>query len=140
MTELLFEKTKLTKPYISDSLEQGTIKSILNVSHQTVYRLYLISNGIKELQDFVSIESEEYDLTAYIKTECGFTGDARKQVWSITPLQPLLLKKPRFTLRCELKHLMSNRVLYKCTLEHKNPTAIYKQTQETILELKEILK
>jgi len=138
--EVQFEKTRLFKPYISKKIEPGTLQKVLDSPYQTAYRLYLISNGIKELQDFASISSEEYDLTAYVKTECGFIGDASKQVWSITHLQPLLQKKPLYTIRCELRHLMTNNVIYKCTLSHKNPDVIYNQIQECIDNLKEILK
>jgi hypothetical protein len=138
--EVQFERTRLFKPYISKKIEPGTLQKVLDSPYQTAYRLYLISNGIKELQDFASISSEEYDLTAYVKTECGFIGDASKQVWSITHLQPLLQKKPLYTIRCELRHLMTNNVIYKCTLSHKNPDVIYNQIQECIDNLKEILK
>jgi hypothetical protein len=138
--EVQFEKTRLFKPYISKKIEPGTLQKVLDSPYQTAYRLYLISNGIKELQDFASISSEEYDLTAYVKTECGFIGDASKQVWSITHLQPLLQKKPLYTIRCELRHLMTNNIIYKCTLSHKNPDIIYNQIQECIDNLKEILK
>ena len=138
--EVQFEKTRLFSPYISKKIDSGTLQKVLESPYQTAYRLYLIANGIKELQEFASIKSEEYDLTAYVKTECGFVGDASKQVWSITHLQPLLRKKPLYTIRCELKHLMSNNVIYKCTLEHKNPEEIYNQIQECINNLKEILE
>jgi hypothetical protein len=138
--EVQFEKTRLFKPYISKKIEPGTLQKVLDSPYQTAYRLYLISNGIKELQDFASISSEEYDLTAYVKTECGFIGDASKQVWSITHLQPLLQKKPLYTIRCELRHLMTNNIIYKCTLSYKNPDVIYNQIQECIDNLKEILK
>lgn len=138
--EVVPERTRLFKPYISKKLESGTLQQVLDSPYQTAYRLYLIANGIKELQDFASISSEEYDLTAYVKTECGFVGEAHSQVWAITHLQPLLKKKPLYTIRCELKHLMSNRTIYKCVLEHKNPEVIYDQIQECITNLKEILE
>lgn len=138
--EVVPERTRLFKPYISKKIEPGTLQKVLDSTYQTAYRLYLISNGIKEFQNFASISSEEYDLTAYVKTECGFVGEANRQVWAITHLQPLLQKKPIYTLRCELKHMMSNKVIYKCVLEHKNPEVIYDQIQECITNLKEILK
>lgn len=138
--EVFPEKTRLFKPYISKKIEPGTLQKVLDSSHQTTYRLYLIANGIKEIQEFASISDEEYDLIAYVKTECGFVGEASKQVWAITHLQPLLQKKPLYTLRCELKNMMSNKVIYKCVLEHKNPEVIYDQIQECITNLKEILK
>jgi hypothetical protein len=133
-----FEKTRLLQPYISKKIESGTLQKVLGSSYQTAYRLYLIANGIKEVQKFASIISDEYDLVATVKTECGFVGDAKKQVWSILHLQPLLLKKPLYTLKCELRHLMTNKVIYKCSLEHKNPEEIYDQIQECIDNLNKI--
>lgn len=140
LTEVLFEKVKLTKPYISKKLEAATLRAVLDSTHQTTYRLYLIANDIKELQKFASIESDEYLLTANVLTECGFIGDAKNQIWNIIHLQPLLNKKPKFIVRCELVHLMSNKTVYKCVFEHKNPEEIYNQIQECIDNLKNILE
>ena len=140
LIEVLFEKVKLTKPYISKKLEANTLRAVLESTHQTAYRLYLIANGIKELQKFASIQSDEYLLTANVITECGFIGEAKNQIWNVLHLQPLLLKKPKYIVRCELVHLISNKTVYKCVFEHKNPEDIYDQVQECISNLKNILE
>lgn len=139
MTELIAGIIRLNNPYISKKLESRTLKEVLDSNYHTAYRLYLIANGIKELQQFADIRGDEYSLTAYVKTECGFVGDAKSQIWQVTHLQPLLLKKPKYTLRCELKHLQSNQTIYKCVLEHKNQEAIYNQVQECIDNLNKII-
>jgi hypothetical protein len=139
MSELIIGKVRLKNQYISKKIEAGTLKQVLNSTYHTAYRLYLITNGIKELQDFANINSEEYLLTSYIKTECGFAGEAKDQIWAITHLQPLLRKTPKYILRCELIHLKTNKVIYKCVLEHKQQTVIYNQIQECIDNLKEII-
>jgi hypothetical protein len=138
--EVLFEKVKLPKPYISKKIEATALRAILGSTHQTAYRLYLIANGIKELQKFASIESDEYLLTANVVTECGFIGEAKTQIWNVMHFQPLQLKKPKFIVRCELVHLMSNKTVYRCVFEHKNPDVIYNQVQECIDNLKNILE
>jgi hypothetical protein len=140
MIEVLPEKVKLPKPYISKKLEANTLRAVLDSTHQTAYRLYMIANGVKELQKFASIESDKYILTANVATECGFIGEAKSQIWNIIHLQPLLLKKPKFIVRCELVHLMSNKTVYRCVFEHKNPEEIYNQIQECIDNLKNILE
>ena len=140
LSEVLFEKVKLSKPYISKKLEASTLRAILDSTHQTAYRLYMIVNGIKELQKFASIESEEYTLKANVVTECGFIGNAKNQIWNVIHLQPLLLKKPKYIMRCELVHLISNKTIYRCLFEHKNPENIYNQIQECIDNLKNILE
>ena len=139
MPELIVGKVRLKNQYIGKKIEAGTLKKVLDSTYHTAYRLYLIANGIKELQEFADIDSEEYSLTAYVKTECGFIGEAKEQIWAITHLQPLLRKTPKYILRCELKHLMSNKVIYKCVLEHKHKDVMYNQIQECIENLKEIL-
>jgi hypothetical protein len=139
MTELKFERTRLQSLYIDKRIDSNTLKNVLDASHQTVYRLYLISNGIKELQDFARVSSKEYSLSAYVKTECGFAGDARSQVWAITHIQPLLKKKPLYKLKCELRHLESNKIVYKCSLEDKNEDVIYNQIQECINDINKII-
>jgi hypothetical protein len=139
MTELIIGIIRLNNPYISKKLESRTLKEVLDSNYHTAYRLYLIANGIKELQQFADVNGDEYSLTAYVKTEYGFVGDAKSQVWQVTHLQPLLLKKPKYTLRCELKHLLSNQTIYKCVLEHKNQEAIYNQIQECIHNLNKII-
>lgn len=138
--EVLFEKVKLSKPYISKKIEATALRAILDSTYQTAYRLYLIANGIKELQKFASISSDEYLLTANVVTECGFIGEAKTQIWNVIHLQPLQLKKPKYIVRCELIHLMSNKTVYRCIFEHKNPEVIYNQVQECIDNLKTILK
>jgi hypothetical protein len=140
LIEVLFEKVKLSKPYISKKIEATALRVILNSTYQTAYRLYLIANGIKELQKFASISSNEYLLTANVVTECGFIGEAKTQIWNVIHLQPLQLKKPKYILRCELIHLMSNKTVYRCIFEHKNPEVIYNQVQECIDNLKTILE
>ena len=140
LTEVFFEKVKLPKPYVSKKIEPKTLRTVLDSTYQTAYRIYLIANGIKELQKFASIESDEYILTANVVTECGFIGDAKNQIWNIIHLQPLMLKKPKFIVRCELVHLMSNKTMYRCVFEHKNPEEIYNQVQECIDNLKNILE
>ena len=96
----------------------------------------IISYSIKEP---VCYSSEEYSLIAHIKTTHTFAGEAKTQIWAVTHLQPLLIKNPKYTLRCELRHLQSNKVVYKCTLEHKNQEIIYNQIQECIDNLNKII-
>ncbi len=139
MSKLTTTKLRLSSPYLSKKIESGTLKKVLDSPYQTAYQIYLIANGIKELQEFADIKHERYLLTAYVKTECGFIGEARDQVWSIIHLQPLLKKSPKYTVRCELLDIVSNKVLYKSSLEHKNQDVIYNEIQECIDNLNKII-
>jgi hypothetical protein len=139
MTELIVGKVRLRSLYLNKKLEVGTLKEVLTSDYNIAHRLYLITNGTKELQEFANIKSEEYSLIAHIKTTHAFAGEAKTQIWAVTHLQPLLIKNPKYTLRCELRHLQSNKVVYKCTLEHKNQEIIYNQIQECIDNLNKII-
>ena len=129
----------LKKPYISKKIEASSFKTVLASTYQTAYRLYLITNDIKELQEFAELEHEDYFLTAFVKTECSAAGEARSQIWNIKHLQPLLNKKPTYNLRCHLTHKMSNKDVYRCNLESIKPTEIYNQIQECINDIYNIL-
>lgn len=129
----------LKKPYIRKKIDHSTLSTVLNSSHQTAYRLYLLTNDIEELQEFARIESEVYSLVAFVKTECAPIGNAKQQIWSIKHLQPILKKKPRYTLRCSLTHNMSNVEVYKCNLVSTDQMEIYSQIQECIEDMNKIL-
>lgn len=139
MTELIVGKVRLNSLYLNKKLETGTLKQVLDSDYTIAHRLYLITNGVKELYDFAEIKGDEYSLTAHIKTTHTYTGEAKAQIWSVTHLQPLLIKSPKYSLKCELRHLQSNKVVYKCTLEHKKQEIIYNQIQECIDNLNTII-
>jgi hypothetical protein len=130
----------LKKPYISKKIKSSAIKTVLDSTYQTAYRLYLITNDIKELQEFAELEHEDYFLTALVKTECSLAGEAKIQAWNIKHLQPLLNKKPAYNLRCNLTHKMSNKEVYRCNLKSIKSEEIYNQIQECITEINNILK
>lgn len=130
----------LKKPYISKKIEASAFKTVLASTHHTAYRLYLITNGIKEVQEFAELEHEEYSLIALVRTECSAISEAKQQIWNIKHLQPLLKNKPRYSLRCSLTHKMSNKEVYKCNLVSSNQNEIYDQIQECLVDIDNILK
>lgn len=130
---------RLKSPYLSTKIEPESIKKVLNSTHNTFYQLLMVTNGIKEVQHFAEINSEDYWLTAYVKTEAAPIGEVKKQVWGITHLQPLLKKRPKYTIRCSLTEKMSNKEIYKCSFESIKTAIIYNQIQECINDLENIL-
>jgi len=129
----------LKKPYISKKIEASAFKTVLASTYQTAYRLYLITNDIKELQAFANLSHDDYSLVSLIKTECAPVGEARNQIWNVKHIQPILKKKPRYVLRCSLTHNMSNREVYRCNLESVKPEEIYNQIQECIDDIHNII-
>lgn len=130
---------KLEKPYITKKIEASAFKTALASTYQTVYRLYLITNGIKEIQSFIETKHEDYFIVAHVKTEAAVAGEAKRQVWEVKHLQPILYKTPRYILKCDVTDKATNRSIYRCELVSANQDAIYKQVQECIDELKIIL-
>ena len=129
----------LKEPYITKKIDSDTLRLILDSTHQTAYRIYLLTNEIKAVQPFVECYEADYWVRATVKTTAAFTGEARRQAWAIRHLQPLLHKRPRYKVSCSVTHKMTNKEVYRCELETINKTSIYKQIQDCISELNDII-
>ena len=131
---------KLYTKFITKKIEASAFKTVLASTYQTAYRLYLITNGIKEFQPFYEETHPDYFINCGVKTEAAVAGEARAQVWNVRHLQPILRKKPRFILRCSITEKKTNKEVYKCKLITKNEYEIYKQIQECINYIHDITK
>lgn len=130
---------KLHKPYITKKIEPTAFKTALGSTYQTVYRLYLITNNIEELQHFLEVKHPDIWVTATVKTIAGVGGEARQQVWAVKHLAPLLAKKPKYELKCSVTVKKTNQEIYRCELTSINQMAIYKQIQDCITDLKQLI-
>ena len=130
---------RLQKPYFGKKLHADTIKTILISPYQTAYRLYVMINDIFESQDFIDIKHTDYSVFATVKTVAAPIGEARSQIWSITHLQPILRKKPRYIVKCSVTHKLSNKVVYKFRLETLNPNEVYNAIAQCTDEVEAIL-
>ena len=75
---------KLESPYIAKPLHKDTVSKMLKGNDTTIYRLYQISDGKKELNYFAEIVGDNtYSFSAYVKTTFAFAGDAREQIKNI---------------------------------------------------------
>lgn len=135
----MINSIKLEKPYITKKIEASAFKTALASTYQTAYRLYLITNGIKEIQSFIELKHDDYFITAHVKTEAAVAGEAKQQVWAVKHLQPILYKKPRYILKCDVTDKLTNKSIYRCELVSVNPDTIYRQVQECIEDLETIL-
>ena len=99
--------------FITKKIEASAFKTVLASTYQTAYRLYLITNGIKEFQPFYEETHPDYFINCGVKTEAAVAGEARAQVWNVRHLQPILRKKPRFILRCSITEKKTNKEVYK---------------------------
>lgn len=132
-------KVILKEPYLTKKIEPSALKTVLGSTHQTAYRLYCITNGIKERQDFLHLKDSPYELSAYIKTEACVASGAKEQVWSIKHLQPILKRKPKYVLRCYLIDKKTNKEIYKCTDETLRKDSIYALIDECTNDIEKIL-
>ena len=132
------ERVHLPSLYVSTRLNHNTLAAVMSSPNETVYRLYLIAEGIKETQDFATIDTNEYTLTAIVRNVCAFNGDAKRQIITIPKFNDLLLKRPLYIVKCELRSLLTNKILYRCEFKHKRQELIYNQIQECIYDLEKI--
>jgi hypothetical protein len=131
---------RLIKPYITKKIEASAFKTVLASTYQTAYRLYLITNGIKEIQNFYEATHPEYYILATVKTIAAPAGEARRQVWNVKHLAPLLNNKPRFNLRCSVTEKSTNKIKYRSEISSINESVIYNHIQGCIEDLEKILK
>jgi len=130
---------RLQNRFITKKIEASAFKTVLASTYQTAYRLYLITNGIKEVQIFYEETHPDYFINGAVKTVAAVAGEAKSQVWNVKHLQPLLRKKPKFILRCSITEKKTNKELYKCELTTKNEYEIYRQIQECLDDIHAIV-
>jgi hypothetical protein len=130
---------KLQKPYFSKTLHGDTIKQVLISPYQTAYRLYIIVNEILSSQEFIEFTHDDYYITATVKTVAVPIGEARRQIWSIMHLQPILQKKPRYIVKCIVTHKQSNKDVYKFKLETLKEQEVYNAIEQCLSDVESIL-
>jgi len=88
------ETNYITKPLHSDTL---TAK-LKDNSSQILHRLYLITNGLKDRQPFLKIESEDYDITANVIIKHGYAQDAKEQASVLKIMKQRIAVRPEYTI------------------------------------------
>lgn len=129
----------LQPPYLTKKIEPTAFKTALGSTYQTAYRLYLITNEIEELQHFIEVKHPEVWVTGTVKTEAAPAGEVKQQIWAVKHLAPLLSKKPRYILKCSVTQKSTNQELYRCEITTVNKNTIYKQVQDCINDIKQLL-
>jgi len=129
---------KLVKPYFSKKLAANTLKTVLASPYQTAYRLYLMINNIFEIQQFYDDVHEDYLIHANIRTIATPLGEAKRQIWSVTHLQPIIKNKPRWVIKCSVTHKKTNKEIYKLHLETLKEDEVYRTIAEAVAEIETI--
>lgn len=132
-------KFNLQEPYITKKIDVSALKTVLASTYQTAYRLYLITNNVKEVQPFYENENKDYHVIASIKTSAAAAGEARAQIWNVKHLQPILRIKPRYILRCRVTNKQTNKVIYRSEIISIKADTIYSEVLLCIKDLDKIL-
>lgn len=132
-------KFNLQEPYITKKIDASALKTVLASTYQTAYRLYLITNNVKEVQSFYENENKDYHVIASIKTSAAAAGEARAQIWNVKHLQPILRIKPRYILRCRVTNKQTNKVIYRSEIISIKADTIYSEVMLCIKDLDKIL-
>jgi len=132
-------KFNLQEPYITKKIDASALKTVLASTYQTAYRLYLITNNVKEVQSFYENENKDYHVIASIKTSAAAAGEARAQIWNVKHLQPILRIKPRYILRCRVTNKQTNKVIYRSEIISIKADTIYSEVLSCIKDLDKIL-
>lgn len=129
---------KLVKPYFSKKLAADTLKTVLASPYQTAYRLYLMINGIDEIQEFYEDNHDDYFIIATIRTIAIPIGDAKRQVWSVTHLAPIIRKKPRWVIKASITKKSNNEEVYRFYNETLSEDEVYRDIAEIVSEIQNI--
>ena len=132
-------KFNLQEPYITKKIDASALKTVLASTYQTAYRLYLITNNVKEVQSFYENENKDYHVIASIKTSAAAAGEARAQIWNVKHLQPILRIKPRYILRCRVTNKRTNKVIYRSEIISIKADTIYSEVLLCVKDLDKIL-
>ena len=132
-------KVNLHKPYISDPLERKTLKESLSMDIGVVYNLYLLKNGLKELNRFAELKVPNYELVAHVRVNYAFIGSAKTQVWGVKTFAKLLKRKPAYTIFCALNSLVENKIVYYCRHTTRKQEVIYDLIEDSYSKIQNLI-
>ena len=98
--EIKRNKISLDKRYITEALENESLTKIVASNNPgIVHRIYLIKNGLKKRQEFLTVNDDRYIVNASISTNYAYAAAARRQAEVISFMKDLLKVKPGYTIR-----------------------------------------
>lgn len=131
-----------TKLYYTKRLEPKTVQRVLGSSAFTVDRLYSIAfDQPTKIDLFESIDHPELILSAYVKLNMAYAGEARIQVNNIKDWRILIRRKPGYELRINLYHKQSHFCFYTFSHKYTNIDHLHRDINietENILEALEL--
>ena len=92
-------KINIEDLYISKPLEKETFLKVINEHPNTIHSLYLITNELKAMHYFLSLENHPlYDVSAYISVQHGYCGKAKQQIGVVKSMFNKYKQRPLFSI------------------------------------------
>ena len=98
----------------------------------------MLVNEIIELQYFYEGYTDSYNIRGTVRTVAAPAENAKRQIWSIRHLQPILLKKPRYIIKCSIVDKKTNKDILRFVNETKNQRQVYLDIENCIKEIEKI--
>ena len=124
------ETNYITKPLHSDTLT-ATLK---DNSSQILHRLYLITNGLKDRQPFLEIESEDYNITANVIIKHGYAQDAKEQASVLKIMKQRVAVRTEYTISFSITRKQDTVTVFNFKHTTTNKQEVYNLT--SMLETK----
>lgn len=130
-------KTKIpNSPYITKKLDPETAQKLLDSSCFVISGIYEIKNDAKRLHMLYEEEDiQGCKLSAYVKVNYGYAGQARSQINNIIPWKDLVRRRPSYELRINF-YSQEQLIIHSFNCKYTNIDVLYDdiETQTRILE------
>lgn len=130
-------KTKIpNSPYITKKLDPETAQKLLDSSSFVISGIYEIKNDAKRLHRLYEEEDiQGRKLSAYVKVNYGYAGQARAQINNILTWKDLIRRRPSYELRINF-YSQEQLIIHSFNCKYTNIDILYDdiETQTRILE------
>ena len=93
-------KINVEQCYITKTIDHETIGKVLaTCNSNTTHQLYMMINEFKSLQYFLELDHDDFAISAYIKTQYAYCGDAKRQAETISFMKDHVKKRPSFEIK-----------------------------------------
>ena len=132
---------QLTSLYIDQPLETETFRvAVKDGNFGTMNRLYYITNGIKESQDFLELtDHPAYTLSARVGVQCAYIGRAKQQIEILKFMKRYLGVSPRYQMRVRLYRKNGTEAIFSFNHDTRDESKIYTLTNIIEDKIKEII-
>jgi len=134
-------KINVEKCYIDKAIDSETITKVLaNGQANTTHQLYMMINELKSLQYFLELTHSDFAVSAYIKTQYGYCGAAKRQASVISFMKEHVKQRPKFELKYRFYTKVGNKELFSFNHETTCKNQIYKLIDRLEQKTEELCK